>query len=158
MNNQLKMLIIVGLVLKSMINFAQPTGPKGKQQEGQKVENLKNQFYREKLNLTPDQERQFNPVFKEHQQKMRHLRKELKVNQTSTKNAQNEQELRLQIQKNQQLKTALIDEETSFETQCIILIGTAKTAQLIGLDEEFKKEMKERLKARKKEKSLQQKQ
>lgn len=153
MKKQITYWLIMTIMVMAQKTFSQASEKREKDGAGKKIEHLRNEFYKEKLNLNEEQQKQFNPVFQEHHQKMKTYRKEIKTIQAGCKNAQTENALKGQIEKQEHLKKKLAEEEAQFQNQCISLIGVEKTALLIGLDDEFRKEMKKRIQERKKEKN-----
>ena len=145
--------LITLLMIAAQITFSQTSEKKEREGDGKKIEQLRNQYYKEKLNLSEEQQKLFNPAFKQHHQQMKQYRKEIKTIRDGCKNAKSENELKGQIQKHAQLKKKIVEEEAIFQANCISMIGVDKTALLISLEEEFRKEMKKRIQERKKEKN-----
>ena len=150
--NSLRLVVLISALLYHSISFGQGKEKKPHQPNSRKVEELRDQFYKEKLALSPEEESKFWPEFQNHQNQMQKLRKDIKEKKEKSHSATNETELKSNIRELSELKNQMIQEEANFHMNAIPMIGVQKTAQLVQLDEQFKKEMMKKIKEKRKEK------
>jgi hypothetical protein len=150
--NCLLLIALISSIFYHSTSFGQGKEKKPHQPNSRKVEELRDQFYKEKLALSPEEESKFWPLFHEHQRTLQKLRKNIKEKKEKSHSTTNEIELKSNIRELTELKTQMIQEEANFHTNAIPLIGVQKTAQLVQLDEQFKKEMMKKIKEKRKEK------
>lgn len=149
--NTMKTLRLLPLILLMFSGFAmqaqEDDEPDGKQKE--KMEALKKAFITEKLDLTSAEAEKFWPIFNEFDKKKKETRKAIKqAHQAIEKDSSNE---KLILEKSDfiaQKKKEEADLEAKLIRDCLPVLGAAKTAKLMGLEEEFKKKLMDELRER----------
>ena len=76
--NYLLLIALISSIFYHSTSFGQGKEKKPHQPNSRKVEELRDQFYKEKLALSPEEESKFWPLFHEHQHTMQKLRKNIK--------------------------------------------------------------------------------
>lgn len=140
--------IIASLLMITRV-AAQPEDMEPKERE--KIESLKRAFYSQKLNLTVAESEKFWPVYNEFEKSKKDIRKQMKAEKDKTGAGTTEAQLRTTVGKMSQLKREEIQLEEKFMLDCIPILGVEKTILLHGLDEEFKKEVVQAMRDRRRE-------
>ena len=139
----MKRTILLALILFTRILFAQD-GDRIKQMKA-----MKTAFITNELNLSPQEAEKFWPIFNEFDKKKKETRKAIKqAHQAIEKDSSNE---KLILEKSDfiaQKKKEEADLEAKLIRDCLPVLGAAKTAKLMGLEEEFKKKLMDELRER----------
>lgn len=146
--NTLRLLPLILLMFSGFAMKAQEDDePDGKQKE--KMEALKKAFITEKLDLTPSEAEKFWPIFNEFDKKKKEIRKAIKQAHKSIEQDSGNEKLILEKSDFIALKKKEeADIEAKLIRDCLPVLGAAKTAKLMGLEEEFKKKLMEELRER----------
>ena len=116
-----------------------------------KIEAHRVAFFTKKMELSTDEAEKFWPIYNEHQEKKKAIRKELKE---AMKNAKSEEELSdSELEKIMQLRfetdQKLVDLDKAYHAKYKGAIGIKKTAKLYRTEVQFKKELLRMMKERK---------
>ncbi|MCC6600805.1 MAG: hypothetical protein IT223_09045 [Crocinitomicaceae bacterium] len=126
-------------------------GQDEKRQE--KIERLKRAFISEKLELTVAEAEKFWPVYNEYNSKKKELKKTIrKTDKELREKNGGEKETVAAIDVITKNKREEVDIDDKFLRDSMAMLGYAKVQKLMGIDEEFRRELKERLKERREEK------
>lgn len=150
---KLKMIGSVGLLCFMLFPaIAQDDVKKDKRKEKRdKIEAHRVAYFTEKMELSTEEAEKFWPIYNEHQEKKKEIRKELKE---AMKNAKSEEELSdSELEKIMQLRfetdQKLVDLDKEYHAKYKSAIGIKKTAELYKTEVQFKKELLRMMKERK---------
>ncbi len=150
---KLKMIWSVGLLCFMLFPaMAQDDVKTDKRKEKRdKIEAHRVAYFTEKMELSTEEAEKFWPIYNEHQEKKKEIRKELKE---AMKNAKSEEELSdAELEKIMQLRfetdQKLVDLDKEYHAKYKSAIGIKKTAKLYRTEVQFKKELLRMMKERK---------
>lgn len=138
------MLVLVLCAACSMLASAQNGDPEGPRKE--RIERLKRAYITEKLDLSVPEAEKFWPLYNDYAQRREALRKDMKRLERAIANGEGDLQSAID-----QLATKRIEEvknDQQFAKDALPILGNQKTSRLLGLEQEFRREMMQRLKER----------
>jgi hypothetical protein len=133
----------------AMLAVAQPGPGEDEEKREERIERLKRVYFTEKLDMTVAEAEKFWPLYNEHDKQRRELRKSIRQAQRSLENTgvteKNLTELNSRITA---LRHQEVDQDSQFILRVIPVLGPEKTARMIQLEHEFRKELLERMQER----------
>lgn len=139
------------MLLTGRMAFAQPDGfddgpPDEKRKE--RIERLKRAYISEKLDLTVEEAEKFWPLYNEFNGKRESIRKAIRQAHKSMDAATSDKQVADLLDQIATKRKEEVDAETKFGKDALPVLGAEKTKRLMGIEQEFKKEMMQRLKER----------
>ncbi len=145
----------VMMVLSFISAMAQP-GPEMDEKKKEKIERLKRAFISEKLDLTVAESEKFWPVYNEYNNKKTELRKAIKQTDKELKEKNGgEKETLAAIDLITKKRKEEVDLDDKFFRDNLLILGASKVQKLMGVEEEFRRELREELKEKREEKERQ---
>jgi hypothetical protein len=114
----------------------------------ERIERMKRTFISERLNLTVAEAEKFWPVYNEYNDRKMAIRKELGKLNKQLKAATTEKEVNDGIAAISKKKQEDLANDEKFAKDVLPILGSQKTVTMMGLPQEFKKEVMERLRER----------
>lgn len=138
------------LLFSSWKAMAQPDGPDGPQDEKRKerIERLKRAYISEKLDLTVEEAEKFWPIYNDFNGKRESIRKAIRQAHKSMDAATTDKQVSDLLDQIATNRKEEVEAEIKFGKDALPVLGPEKTKRLMGLEQEFKKEMMQRLKER----------
>lgn len=144
---KLGLVLMMFLAIGSTSLVAQgPGGPKGGKMTKEEKEAKMVGFITEKLALTPEEAKDFWPVFNEMKEKLKENRKAFKDDKPSKDmklDDMSDEEVRTLIDNGFKMKENDLAIKKEYNEKFINIIGVKRTAKLYHLEKEFKKNQKE---------------
>jgi hypothetical protein len=136
-------------LLFSLPSFAQQQNGDVEEKRKERIERLKRAYISEKLELTVTESEKFWPIYNEFASRKEAIQKELKAANKKLKaeNLEN-QVVSSAIETISTQRKAEIDNDARFLKESLPVLGATKTAKLINVERDFKKEMLQRMKER----------
>jgi hypothetical protein len=130
-------------------SFAQQQNGVVEEKRKERIERLKRAYISEKLELTVTESEKFWPIYNEYASRKEAIQKELKAANKKLKaeNLEN-QVVSSAIETISTQRKAEIDNDARFLKESLPVLGATKTAKLINVERDFKKEMLQRMKER----------
>lgn len=133
----------------SLSSFAQPGEGDMDEKRSERIERLKRAYISEKLELSVAESEKFWPIYNEYSTRKDNIKKELKQANKKLK-AENvdSQTVSSAIEAITTQRKSEVDNDARFLKESLPVLGAAKTAKLMNLEREFKREMLQRMKER----------
>lgn len=146
MNTILKTLtLVIALFLCSSV-IAQPTEP------GEKIKRLRVAFITERLDLTVEESEKFWPIFNKYDKVRMATKKDLKTTKEEIKNSSiSGNDLLKKLEYITELRKKEADNDLAMMQELIPVIGPDKIKILVGLEEEFKRKLIDKIRERRTE-------
>jgi uncharacterized membrane protein YgaE (UPF0421/DUF939 family) len=140
----LVLIVWAGAATTSLAQQGDPDSPRK-----ERIERLKRAFITDKLDLTVEEAEKFWPVYNAYARKRETLRMEMKRTQRAIAN--DEGDLNASIDQLAAKRIEDVRNDQQLAKDALPILGKQKTTRLLGLEQEFRREMMQRLKERKQE-------
>jgi len=143
-----KSILFLGLMMLVTLGYAQPPGEDDPKRE-ERIERLKRVYFTEKLDLSVEDAEKFWPVYNEYSKKRKEVRKSIRKSHDRFEvDALSEKEFLSIHAEITASRHKEVDTDGDFLIQVLPILGPAKTARLVKLEQEFRKELMDRMKER----------
>lgn len=140
---------ILFALLLSFAGSAQTDDGTKDEKRKERIERLKRTYISEKLELTVAESEKFWPIYNEYAARKEVIQKELKAaNKKLKADNLDSQQVSQAIETMSTQRKAEVDNDARFLKEALPVLGATKTARLMNLEREFKKEMLQRMKER----------